>query len=86
MHRFVNSSLHTSGQFAIRVVLLIIAALLSVSIFLDIDILLGAFTAGIVWRLIMRDADEADREAVESKVEARRLRIPRADVLHLHRL
>ena len=70
MHRFVNSSLHTSGQFAIRVVLFIIAGLLTLSIVLDLDILLGAFTAGIVWRLIMRDAAESDRAAVESKVEA----------------
>ena len=70
MHRFVNASLHTSGQFAIRVVLLILAALIALSIVLDLDILLGAFTAGIVWRLIMRDADEADRAAVDSKVEA----------------
>ena len=70
MHRFVNSSLHTSGQFAIRVVLLILAALIALSIVFDLDILLGAFTAGIVWRLIMRDAATADREAVESKVEA----------------
>ncbi|GAA1981760.1 cation:proton antiporter [Microbacterium pumilum] len=70
MHRFVNATLHTSGQFAIRVVLLILAALIAVSIVLDLDMLLGAFTAGVVWRLIMRDADEADRKAVESKVEA----------------
>jgi Kef-type K+ transport system membrane component KefB len=70
MHRFVNSTLHTSGQFAIRVVLLILAGLVALSIVLDLDILLGAFTAGIVWRLIMRDAVKADREAVESKVEA----------------
>ncbi|WP_169580659.1 cation:proton antiporter [Microbacterium thalassium] len=70
MHRFVNSTLHTSGQFAIRVVFVILAALIAVSILLDLDILLGAFAAGIVWRLIMRDAAEADREAVESKVEA----------------
>ena len=70
MHRFVNSTLHTSGQFAIRVVLLILAGLIALSIVLDLDILLGAFTAGIVWRLLMRDAAEPDREAVESKVEA----------------
>ncbi|MHC2998598.1 cation:proton antiporter [Microbacterium sp. HJ5] len=70
MHEFVNSTLHTSGQFAIRVVLLILAALIALSVVLDLDILLGAFAAGIVWRLLMRDADEADREAVESKVEA----------------
>jgi Kef-type K+ transport system membrane component KefB len=70
MHRVVNSTLHTSGQFAIRVVFLILSALVALSIVLDLDLLLGAFTAGIVWRLIMRDADEEDRTAVESKVEA----------------
>ena len=70
MHRVVNSTLHTSGQFAIRVVFLILSALVALSIVLDLDLLLGAFTAGIVWRLLMRDADESDRKAVESKVEA----------------
>lgn len=70
MHRFVNSTLHTSGQFAIRVVLLILSALIALSVVLDLDILLGAFAAGVVWRLLMRDAAEPDREAVESKVEA----------------
>ncbi|MET0860271.1 MAG: cation:proton antiporter [Microbacterium sp.] len=70
MHRVVNSTLHTSGQFAIRVVFLILSALVALSIVLDLDMLLGAFAAGIVWRLLMRDAKEADREAVESKVEA----------------
>lgn len=70
MHRFVNSTLHTSGQFAIRVVLVILAGLIAISVVLDLDILLGAFAAGIVWRLLMRDAAEPDRAAVESKVEA----------------
>ena len=70
MHRFVNSTLHTSGQFAIRVVLVILATLIAISVVLDLDILLGAFAAGIVWRLLMRDAAESDRAAVESKVEA----------------
>ncbi|MBW9095599.1 cation:proton antiporter [Microbacterium jejuense] len=69
MHEFVSSTLHTSGQFAIRVVFLILCALVVLSIVLDLDMLLGAFTAGIIWRLIMRDASEADREAVESKIE-----------------
>jgi Kef-type K+ transport system membrane component KefB len=70
MHRAVNASLHTSGQFAIRVVFLILSGLVALSIVLDLDMLLGAFAAGVVWRLIMRDAKEADRAAVESKVEA----------------
>jgi Kef-type K+ transport system membrane component KefB len=70
MHRTVNATLHTSGQFAVRVVFLILSGLVALSIVLDLDMLLGAFAAGIVWRLIMRDAKEADREAVESKIEA----------------
>lgn len=69
MHRAVNATLHTSGQFAIRLVFLVLAALVVLSIVLDLDMLLGAFAAGIVWRLMMRDAAPADREAVESKVE-----------------
>ena len=69
LHAAVNSSLHTSGQFAIRVVFLILAGLVALSIVLDLDMLLGAFAAGIIWRLLMRDAQEADRAVVESKVE-----------------
>ena len=70
LHSFVNSSLHTSGQFAIRVVLLILTLLVAVSVVLDLDMLLGAFVAGMVWRLMRRDAAEPDREVVESKIEA----------------
>lgn len=69
LHRFVAATLHTSGQLAIRVVLLILAALVVLSLVLDLDILLGALVAGIVWRLIMRNAPADDRAAVESKVE-----------------
>ncbi|WP_345801459.1 cation:proton antiporter [Microbacterium sp. AZCO] len=70
LHRAVNASLHTSGQFAVRFVAFALAVLVSLSIVLDLDMLLGAFTAGVVWKLIMRDAKEEDREIVESKVEA----------------
>jgi Kef-type K+ transport system membrane component KefB len=70
LHGFVTSTLHTSGQFAVRLVLLILAALVFLSLVLDIDMLLGAFTAGIVWRLMIRDADEELREQVETKIEA----------------
>lgn len=70
LHHFIGTTLHTSSQFAVRVVLLILTGLVVVSIVLDIDMLLGAFAAGTVWRLVMRDADEPDRQAVESKIEA----------------
>lgn len=70
LHRAVNATLHTSAQYAVRVVILILAALVALSLTLGIDMLLGAFTAGVVWRVLMREADEHDREAVESKIEA----------------
>lgn len=70
LHDFVRASLHTSGQFAVRVIILILGALVVLSLTLDLDMLLGAFAAGVVWQLIMRNAPERDREQVESKVEA----------------
>lgn len=70
LHRVITSTLHTSGQFAIRVLLLILVALVALSVFLDLDMLLGAFAAGVIWQLLMRNAREEDREAVESKIEA----------------
>lgn len=69
LHRFVESTLHTSAQFAVRLVLLIVAALVALSAWLDVDILLGAFTAGIIWHILIRDADPDTQEAVESKIE-----------------
>lgn len=69
LHRFVESTMHTSGQFAIRLVMLIVSALVALSLALDVDILLGAFTAGIVWKLLISDASIETQEQVESKVE-----------------
>lgn len=69
LHAFVESTSHTSGQFAMRVILLILGALTFLSIALDLDMLLGAFVAGVVWSLLMRDATPANRAATESKLE-----------------
>lgn len=69
-HGIVTATLHTSGQFAIRTIVLILALLVALSLLLDLDMLLGAFVAGVIWQLIMRNAPEDDRAQVESKVEA----------------
>ncbi|GAC58814.1 putative solute/hydrogen antiporter [Gordonia hirsuta DSM 44140 = NBRC 16056] len=69
LHRFVEATLHTSGQFGVRLVLGILLALVVASAVLGVDTLLGAFTAGILWRALISDADPATAEAVESKVE-----------------
>ncbi|WP_255304995.1 cation:proton antiporter [Microbacterium sp. 3J1] len=70
LHAFVRLTLHTSDQFGVRFVLLLIAALVGLSVMLDLDMLLGAFVAGAVWRIIMARAPQHDAEAVESKIEA----------------
>ena len=70
MHRVITATLHTSGQFAVRLVLFVLLALVALSIVLDLDMLLGAFTAGVIFRLMMAGAPKADAEAVESKLEA----------------
>ncbi|WP_226531322.1 cation:proton antiporter [Microbacterium paraoxydans] len=70
LHRIVRATLHTSDQFGVRFVILLIAALVGLSVMLDLDMLLGAFVAGAVWRIIMARAPKKDAEEVESKIEA----------------
>lgn len=70
LHRLVSATLHTSGQFAIRLIVFVIAALVAVSLVLGLDMLLGAFAAGVLWRVLASRASEQDREHIESKIEA----------------
>lgn len=70
LHRMITATLRTSGQFAVRFVILVIAALVALSLALRLDMLLGAFAAGLLVRLLLEGATPADREAVEAKLEA----------------
>jgi len=70
MHAIITATLHTSGQFAVRLVIFMLLALVALSIVLDLDMLLGAFTAGVLYRLMLSGAPEHDAEAIESKLEA----------------
>ncbi|MGL3150489.1 cation:proton antiporter [Microbacterium sp. A82] len=70
LHEFIRATLHTSDQFGVRFVLLLISALVALSVLFDLDMLLGAFVAGAVWRIIMARAPKPDAEAIESKLEA----------------
>ncbi|WP_223690321.1 cation:proton antiporter [Leifsonia poae] len=69
-HRLVRATLHTSGQFAVRFVVLIIAALVGLSLALSLDMLLGAFAAGVICRVLLSGASKPDAELVEGKLEA----------------
>lgn len=70
MHRVITATLHTSGQFAVRLVIFVLLALVALSIVLDLDMLLGAFTAGVLYRLLISGAPKRDIEVVETKLEA----------------
>ncbi|AUG76839.1 sodium:proton exchanger [Kitasatospora sp. MMS16-BH015] len=67
--RLIRRTLRTSGQFAIRLVFLVLAAMVAAALWLDLDMLLGAFTAGIVCRLLLADVAEAEEELIEAKLE-----------------
>lgn len=69
-HRLVRATLHTSGQFAVRFVVLVIAALVGLSIALGLDMLLGAFAAGVICRVLLSGGDEEDVRLIEGKLEA----------------
>ncbi|MER6395066.1 cation:proton antiporter [Kitasatospora sp. NPDC001603] len=67
--RLIRRTLRTSGQFAIRTVILVLTAMVSAAVWLDLDMLLGAFTAGIVSHLLLTDVPEATEEVIEAKLE-----------------
>ncbi|MFF1879147.1 cation:proton antiporter [Leifsonia sp. NPDC058230] len=69
-HGLVRATLHTSGQFAVRFVVLVIAALVGLSLALSLDMLLGAFAAGVICRVLLSGAKKPDAELVEGKLEA----------------
>jgi Kef-type K+ transport system membrane component KefB len=69
VHRLIDRTMHSSGQFAVRLVVLMMAALAGLSIWLGIDMLLGAFAAGVVYQVLASHAEVESRELVESKLE-----------------
>ncbi|MDH6129330.1 cation:proton antiporter [Kitasatospora sp. GP82] len=69
MTRLIRRTLRTSGQFAVRTVMLVLAAMVAAAISLDLDMLLGAFTAGIISRLLLAGVPEAEEEVIEAKLE-----------------
>lgn len=70
LHDLVAATLHTSGQFAIRLALLLIGALVALSMVLRLDMLLGAFAAGVLWQVVFSGASHRSHEVLERKLEA----------------
>lgn len=70
LHRVVSATLRTSGQFAVRLVIAILAVLVVLALLLGVDFLLGAFTAGLLARVVLRGGDPEHLEVVEAKLES----------------
>jgi Kef-type K+ transport system membrane component KefB len=69
LHVVITATMHTSGQFGVRLVVLALVALVALSLVLDLDMLLGAFAAGVLLRVILTGAPKHDVESLEAKVE-----------------
>jgi Kef-type K+ transport system membrane component KefB len=66
----VTATIGTSAQLAVRIVMLVLVAMLWIAERFSLDVLLGAFTAGIVVRLSMNAADESQERIVAAKMDA----------------
>lgn len=66
--RLLDVTLFTSGQLAVRIVVMFLAFMVWVASELGLDVLLGAFAAGMVYRLFTSGADERLAELVEAKL------------------
>ncbi|MFP3992271.1 cation:proton antiporter [Streptomyces sp. E11-3] len=67
--RVIAKTLHTSGQFAVRLVVLLLALMLGASHLLGLDVLLGAFAAGMITRLVLHGAAPESADEVLGKIE-----------------
>ncbi|MFC9930357.1 cation:proton antiporter [Streptomyces sp. NPDC127190] len=68
--RLTDTTLHSSGQFAVRFVMLLLAGMLGLAEVFGLDILLGAFAAGVLTRLVLHGASPEHSAEVLGRVEA----------------
>ncbi|WP_415941639.1 cation:proton antiporter [Streptomyces sp. 067-1] len=68
--RLTELTLHSSGQFAVRFVMLLLACMLGLAEVFGLDVLLGAFAAGVLARLVLHRAAPTSSGEVLGKVEA----------------
>ncbi|MFG2618125.1 cation:proton antiporter [Streptomyces sp. NPDC048507] len=68
--KVIAKTLHSSAQFAVRLVVLMLVAMLGLAQALGLDVLLGAFAAGLITRLVLTGAAPESSDAVLAKVEA----------------
>ncbi|GEC05311.1 sodium/hydrogen exchanger [Streptomyces spinoverrucosus] len=68
--RVIAATLHSSGQFAVRFVMLLLTGMLALAYVFGLDSLLGAFAAGMLTRLVLQGAAPGSGEEILGRVEA----------------
>ncbi|MEV5676293.1 cation:proton antiporter [Streptomyces sp. NPDC052179] len=68
--RIIAGTLHSSGQFAVRFVMLLLAGMLGLSHVFGLDTLLGAFAAGMLTRLVLQGAVPDSSTEILGRIEA----------------
>lgn len=68
--RIIAETLHASGQFAVRFVMLVLACMLGLATVFGVDTLLGAFAAGAIIRLVLHRSAPDSTDQVLSRVES----------------
>lgn len=68
--RVIAQTLHSSEQFAVRFVMLLLAAMLALSQAFGLDTLLGAFAAGLITRLVLQGSAPESSGLILGKIEA----------------
>lgn len=67
--RLLTATLGTSAQFAVRLTLLVLVGMVWLALDLHLDIVLGAFAAGVVIRQVLTNISDHEAGVVESKLE-----------------
>lgn len=67
--RMLTMTLGTSAQFAVRLSVLVVLAMVWLATELHLDLVLGAFAAGVVIRLVLASISRQEATVVESKLE-----------------
>ncbi|WP_327089962.1 cation:proton antiporter [Nonomuraea sp. NBC_01738] len=68
--RLVSGTMGTSGQLAVRIVMLVLIAMVVIAHAFGLDVLLGAFAAGIVIRLTIESGPKEEEHIVSAKLDA----------------
>jgi Kef-type K+ transport system membrane component KefB len=70
LNRLADATMETSGQFAVRLVVALLLTMIGATVALGVDMLLGAFAAGVIMRILFHSGNPERTERVTAKLEA----------------